>query len=141
MSNIPTFIQWELIFVEFGEYIDKYNPNTTYNKTDFSEGVNLGREFSEPHMAIVISPVQLNKGNTVIVVPITNYTLGDERHWDKIVLRKTNFDFLSKDSSVHVGAIRSVSKDRISHMIRPFIHRDVQKEIKKKLCSFIGINI
>ena len=139
--STPTFAQWEIIFVEFGEYLDKYDSTLTYSKVDFSEGVNLGNEFSEPHMAIIVSPTILNNGGNITVIPITNYTNGDERHWDKIVLEQNDFNFLIKKSSIHLGGIRSISKYRVSRMVRPFIKRDIQKEIRKKLCSFVGINI
>lgn len=137
----PNYKQWEIIFLEFGEYINKYQDNTNYKKADFAEGVNLGNEFSEPHMAIIVSPNALNNGGNVTVVPITNFTRGDERHWDKIVLEQNDFNFLSKKSSIHLGGIRSISKDRVIRMVRPFINRDTQKEIRKKMCSFVGINI
>ena len=133
--------QWELVFVEFGEYIDLYEDDKDYVKADFSEGVNLGNEFSQPHMAIVFSPNVLNKGGNIIVVPITNFTPGDDRHWDKIVLEKEDYDFLSKKSSIHLGGIRSISKDRVIKTVRPFVSKDIQKEIRKKICSFVGINI
>lgn len=138
---MPNFLQWEIIFLDFGEYIAKFRANTNYQTTDFGEGINIGCEFSEPHMAIIISPNPLNRGENIIVVPITEYTVGDDRHWDKIVLEKSDFNFLSKKSSINIGAIRSVSKDRVSGIVRPYINRDIQKEIKKKLCSFVGVNI
>jgi len=31
-------------------------------------------------MAIVLFPTTLCKGDTILVVPITNYTLNDEKH-------------------------------------------------------------
>lgn len=139
--NLINYKQWEVIYIEFGEYIDKYHSNQKYPKSAFAEGVNLGSEFSEPHMAIVISPNPLNKGNTIVVVPITEYTKGDECHWDKVVLEQNDFDFLTKKSAIHIGAIRSISKDRVIRTVRPFITRDVQKKIKVKLCSFVGIKV
>ena len=86
--------QWQLLLIHFGDYLDLFETEKNYKKENFSNGINLGREFSEPHMAIVLSPTPLCKGDTILVVPITNYTLNDEKHWDKIVL--DNYNFLHK---------------------------------------------
>ena len=85
-------------------------------------------------MAIVLFPTTLCKGDTILVVPITNYTLNDEKHWDKIVL--DNYNFLHKKSSLHLSAIRNISKKRIIKEIRPYISKSIQRDIKNKLCSF-----
>ena len=53
--------QWQLLLVHFGDYLDLFEDDKTYKKTDFINGVNIGREFSEPHMAIVLSPNPLCK--------------------------------------------------------------------------------
>ncbi|SFP99738.1 type II toxin-antitoxin system PemK/MazF family toxin [Hydrogenimonas thermophila] len=131
--------QWQVILLHFGEYLDKFDTESSYCKDDLKNGVNIGREFSEPHMAIVLSPNALCKGDTVLVVPITEYTNGDERHWDKVVLRKSKHSFLHKDSSVHLSAIRNISKKRIIKSILSHINKDVKKEIKDKICSMLRI--
>jgi mRNA-degrading endonuclease toxin of MazEF toxin-antitoxin module len=126
--------QWQLLLIHFGDYLDLFETEKNYKKENFSNGINLGREFSEPHMAIVLSPTPLCKGDTILVVPITNYTLNDEKHWDKIVL--DNYNFLHKKSSIHLSAIRNISKKRIIKEIRPYISKSIQRDIKNKLCSF-----
>ena len=132
--------QWALYYVEYGSFLNQFNSHDNYLKCDFDQGVNKGSEFSEPHMCIVISPNPLNKGNTFVAVPITEFTLGDEKHWDKIVLKQENYDFLSKDSSIHVTAIRQISQDRIVNLVRTFVDDKLQKEIKRKIASiFSGI--
>ena len=136
MNNIH---QWQVILLHFGEYLDKFDTENSYCKDDLKNGVNVGREFSEPHMAIVLSPNALCKGDTVLVVPITEYTNGDERHWDKVVLEKDRYDFLYKKSSIHLSAIRNVSKKRITKEIRPYISKYLQKEIKRKICNMLKI--
>ena len=93
--------------------MDLFKDDKTYKKTDFINGVNVGREFSEPHMAIVLSPNPLCKGDTILVVPITNYTPNDENHWDKIVLDENKYNFLHKKSSIYLSAIRNISKKHI----------------------------
>jgi len=128
--------QWQLLLVHFGDYLDLFEDDKTYKKTDFINGVNIGREFSEPHMAIVLSPNPLCKGDTILVVPITNYTPNDENHWDKIVLDENKYNFLRKKSSIHLSAIRNISKKRIIKEVRAYIPKSLQRSIKNKLCSF-----
>ena len=132
--------QWQVIFLHFGRYLDEFEEYENYQKQDIRNGVNVGREFSEPHMAIVLSPNTLCKGDTILVVPITNYTEGDENHWDKIVLEKEEHRFLHKKSSIHLSGIRNVSKQRIYKSILPYIRKSLQKEIKRKLCSMLIVS-
>lgn len=133
-------LQWELYHVEYGSFLSQFNSHSTYTIGDFEQGINKGSEFSEPHMCIVISPNPLNKGDAFVAVPITEYTPGDDRHWDKIVLKKADYSFLSKDSSIHLTAIRQISQNRIIRLVRPYIPSDLQKDIKSKLASiFCGI--
>ena len=54
-------------------------------------------------MAIVLFPTTLCKGDTILVVPITNYTLNDEKHWDKIVL--DNYNFLHKKTKTGIRVV------------------------------------
>lgn len=133
--DFMNIFQWALYYVEYGSFLSQFNSHSTYTISDFEQGVNQGSEFSEPHMCIVISPNPLNKGNSFVAIPITEYTLDDDRHWDKIVLKKEDYDFLSKDSSVHITAIRQISQNRIIRLVRPYIPSDLQKEIKNKIAS------
>jgi len=48
--------QWQLLLIHFGDYLDLFKEEKIYKKSDFQNGINVGREFSEPHMAIVLSP-------------------------------------------------------------------------------------
>jgi len=130
--------QWQLLLVHFGDYFDLLKEEENYKKEDLANGINIGREFSEPHMVIVLSPNPLCKGDTILVVPITNYTNNDENHWDKIVLEQNNYDFLRKKSSIHLSAIRAISKKRIIKEVRKYIPKSMQRSIKNKLCSFFN---
>ena len=126
--------QWQLLYIDFGNYFDEFDINKNYKLENFQKGINLGREFSEPHLGIVISPSPLCKGDTFLIVPITNYTLNDEKHWDKIVIE--HYNFLHKKSAIHLSAIRGISKIRVKKVIREYIPKSLQKQIKNKLCSF-----
>jgi len=132
------FHQWQVIFADFGRCWDLL-PEGEYSKEELKEGVNVGREFSDPHMAIVLSPNPLCKGDTILVVPITKYTEGDERHWDKIVLEPEENNFLRKKSAIHLSAIRAISKQRVRKEIRPYISKKIQRQIRDRLCSFFRI--
>jgi len=132
------FHQWQVIFVDFGVYWEKLEERD-YSKEELKMGINVGREFSNPHMAIVLSPNPLCRGDTILVVPITHYTIGDERHWDKIVLEPEENSFLKKRSAIHLSAIRGISKLRIIKEIRPYISKRIQREIKQRLISFLKI--
>jgi mRNA-degrading endonuclease toxin of MazEF toxin-antitoxin module len=131
--------QWQVVFIHFGDYLEEFEEGRVYTKADFPYGVNVGREFSKPHMAIILSPNPLCRGDTILVAPITKYTPGDEERWDKIVLEKERESFLEKKSSIHLSAIRVVSKQRILRPIFPYIHKSTQREIKKRITSFFRI--
>ena len=53
--------QWQLLLIHFGDYLALFEYEKIYKKTDFINGVNIERKFSEPHMAIVLSPNPLCK--------------------------------------------------------------------------------
>ncbi|MEO1941723.1 MAG: hypothetical protein ABGW77_02390 [Campylobacterales bacterium] len=153
-SSKPDYHQWQVIFVHFGFYWEELEERL-YTKEELKNGVNVGREFSEPHMAIILSPNPLCKGDTLLVVPITNYTDGDEYRWDKIVIHPKRSEeqkvacgekrllcepFLQKKSSIHLSAIRMISKRRIICSIYPYITKRCQREIGTRVASFLGIS-
>jgi hypothetical protein len=105
-------------------------------------------------MGIILSPNPLCKGDTLLVVPITNYTPGDEHRWDKIVVHPRRSEeqrreceekrllcepFLQKKSSIHLSAIRMISKRRIIRSIYPYITKKCQREIGVRIASFLGV--
>ena len=67
------FKKWEIVIVEFGT--TEYNLKDEFYQKDkiVNElyGVNLGKEFSEKHYAVIISPSYLNKYK-VVVLPISS---------------------------------------------------------------------
>ncbi len=122
--------KYSLVWVEFG------NPKSDYdvdNERTIDYGLNLGREFSYRHMAIVIS--NNIKNDTIAVVPLTTYKNGDERYSTNVIIDVDKYaHMVFNKTTIKVGEIRSIDKKkRVKQIIRPFISKTLQLKINEAM--------
>ena len=86
---------------------------------ELGEG-NIGGEKNKTRPVLVISPNRLNRGHTVIVVPLsTKYVLnthGLPKYHNHYLLRKSDYPFLDCDSVVKFEDIRSIDVVRLRQL-------------------------
>lgn len=88
---------------------------------------NIGGEKNKTRPVVVLTPDRLNKGHTVVVVPLSTQFLVDDKGLPKYqnhyLLRKRDYPFLAKDSVTKFEDIRSIDVVRLRQ------HRgDISKE-------------
>jgi len=122
--------KYSLVWVEFG------NPKSAYDVDDertIHYGLNLGREFSYRHMAIVISNNILD--DTIVVAPLTTYKNGDERYSTNVIIDIDKYSHMVYNkTTIKVGEVRSIDKKkRIKKIIKPFISKTLQLKINEAI--------
>lgn len=82
-------------------------------------GTNLGKEVDKNRPAIVVSNQQFNnrKNGLIVVAPLTGTLVLKKNGYPKydyhFVLKKNDYNFLEKDSTIEFNHVRSVSSKRI----------------------------
>ena len=78
---------------------------------------NVGGEKNKTRPVLILSNNSLNKGNTVVVVPLstkfTKVSSGLAKYKNHYVLKKSQYSFLDADSAVKFEDIRSVDVVRL----------------------------
>ena len=145
MSDNPLHKKYtfgRIIGVNLGEPINYLEERNNYSINDIQSlyGINLYREFAEYHRCVVISKAKFNYGGTILIAPISTYQEDDETLDYKIVVEKDRQTkrFLKHKSSILVGHIRAISKDRIIHDYKVHLPTHFQKEIAHKLGEMIS---
>ena len=86
---------------------------------ELGEG-NIGGEKNKTRPVLVISPNNLNKGHTVVIVPLsTKFQLGSNglpKYKNHYLLKKADYSFLDKDSVVKFEDIRSIDVVRLRQL-------------------------
>lgn len=107
---------------------------------ELGEG-NIGGEKNKTRPVLVVSPNHLNRGNTVIVVPLsTKYKLGNNglpRYKNNFLLKTSTYSFLSGDSMVKFEDIRSVDVVRLREL-RGNVSKEDMDRMKNCLLSSCG---
>jgi mRNA interferase MazF len=102
---------------------------------------NIGGEKNKTRPVVVMSPNNMNKGHTVIVVPLsTKYQLkpdGTPLYDNQYLLKKTDYPELDADSMVKFEDVRSVDVVRLRGHICNVTKIDM-KRMKKCLLSSMG---
>ncbi|MGL4373926.1 MAG: type II toxin-antitoxin system PemK/MazF family toxin [Turicibacter sp.] len=109
-------------------------------------GENIGSEQNKKRPVLVVSPNQINKGNNVIVVPLSTKLKTKTNKNGKIVprysshyfLQKQNYLFLEQDSAVKCENIRTVSKVRLGDYLGLVSSEDYQK-IENRLKNILDL--
>ncbi len=123
--------KWDIVSVNFGISTSLIDESDIFDKNIIMEkkGINLDKEFSLLHMAIVISPSFLNK-NKVAVIPVTSFAVKKHspEYLNNFVLYKKYYKNLRNDSVVLLNEIRSIDIKRIIKK-HNFHLKDIHKNI------------
>lgn len=107
---------------------------------ELGEG-NIGGEKNKTRPVVVISPNRLNRGNTVIVVPLsTKFKLdrnGTPLYSNNYLLSSSTYPFLDKDSMVKFEDIRSVDVVRLRNL-RGNVSKSDMERMKNALLFMCG---
>ena len=131
------FKKWDIISVNFGISTTLIGENEIFNKNKIIEkkGINLNKEFSLLHMAIVISPSFLNKNGKLLVIPITSFN--PQKHSsdyvNHFILNKKYYKSLKNDSVLLLNEVRSIDIKRITKKHNFHLKDTHKKAIQKKL--------
>lgn len=102
---------------------------------ELGEG-NIGGEKNKTRPVLVISPNRLNKGHTVVVVPLsTKFKLnqnGLPKYRNHYLLKQSNYSFLVQDSVIKFEDIRSIDVVRL-RQLRGNISIDDMHRMEKNL--------
>lgn len=102
---------------------------------------NIGGEKNKTRPVIVLTPNMLNKGHTVVVVPMsTKFSRnrqGLPRYQNHYLLRKADYPFLDKDSVAKFEDIRSIDVVRL-RQFRGNVSADDMKKMKNALLFTYG---
>ena len=102
---------------------------------------NIGGEKNKTRPVLVLSKNALNKGHTVVVVPLsTKFDLGANRlpkYPNHYLLKKAKYGFLDKDSVVKFEDLRSVDVVRL-RQLRGNIDSTDMKRMKRNLLFISG---
>jgi len=133
------FKKWDIVSVDFGISTNLMNEKETFNKDIICEkkGININKEFSLLHMAVIISPSFLNKNGKVVVIPITSFN--PEKHnaeyVNHFILYKKYYKNLQNDSVVLLNEIRSIDIKRITKKhnfhLKDFHKKIIQEKLHK----------
>ena len=124
--------KWDIISVNFGISTKLIDENEIFNKENILEkkGVNINKEFSLLHMAVIISPSFLNKNGKVVVIPLTSFNpeKHSEKYLNQVVLYNKYYKNLQNDTVLVLNEIRSIDIKRITKK-HNFHLRDLHKKI------------
>lgn len=102
---------------------------------------NIGGEKNKTRPVIVLTPNRLNKGHTVVVVPMSTKFLRDRqglpRYQNHYLLRKADYPFLDNDSVAKFEDIRSIDVVRL-RQLRGNVSADDMKKMKKAILFTYG---
>lgn len=102
---------------------------------------NIGGEKNKTRPVIVLTPNRLNKGHTVVVVPMSTKFPRDQqglpRYQNHYLLRKADYQFLDKDSVAKFEDIRSIDVVRL-RQLRGSVSADDMKKMKKAILFTYG---
>ena len=102
---------------------------------ELGEG-NIGGEKNKTRPVLIISPNQLNKGHTVVIVPLsTKFQLaqnGLPKYRNHYLLKKSDYPFLDQDSAVKFEDIRSIDVVRL-RQLRGNISSDDMRRMENNL--------
>ena len=99
---------------------------------------NVGGEKNKARPVLVISPNMLNKGDTIIVVPLSTkfqrkYPGGPPRYNNHFLLKKSDYPFLDKDSVAKFEDIRSIDVARLRNLLGNIESSDMNRAKDKLL--------
>lgn len=101
---------------------------------------NIGGEKNKTRPVIVLTPDRLNKGHTVVVVPMSTKFLRNQqglpRYRNHYLLRKTDYPFLDEDSVAKFEDIRSIDVVRLRQFRGNVSSEDMEKMKKAILFTF-----
>ena len=107
---------------------------------ELGEG-NIGGEKNKTRPAVVVTPDRMNKGNTVIIIPLsTKFSLGPNGrplYRNHYLLRKADYPFLDTDSVIKTEDIRSVDVVRLRNL-RGNLNREDMKRLKNSILFICG---
>ena len=131
--------KWDIISVNFGISTKLIDEKEIFNKNIICEkkGININKEFSLLHMAVVISPSFLNKNGKIAVIPLTsfNHKKHSEKYLNQVVLYKKYYKNLQNDSVLLLNEIRSIDIKRITKKhnfhLKDFHKKIIQEKLHK----------
>ena len=86
---------------------------------ELGEG-NIGGEKNKTRPVLIISPNRLNKGHTIVVVPLSSKFQVDDsgmpKYQNHYLLKKADYPFLDQDSVVKFEDIRSIDVVRLRNL-------------------------
>ena len=129
--------KWDIVSVNFGISTTLIENNEVFNKNKIIEkkGINIDKEFSLLHMAVVISPFFLNKKGKLLVIPITSFD--PKKHspdyLNHFILSKKYYKSLKNNSVLLLNEIRSIDVKRITKKHNFHLRDTHKKVIQKKL--------
>jgi len=131
--------KWDVVSVNFGISTNLIDEKEIFNKNIICEkkGINIDKEFSLLHMAIIISPSFLNRKGKVLVIPITFFD--PEKHsaeyMNHFILYKKYYKNLQNDSVLLLNEIRSIDIKRITKKhnfhLKDFHKKIIQEKLHK----------
>ncbi|MCI8385385.1 MAG: type II toxin-antitoxin system PemK/MazF family toxin [Acutalibacter sp.] len=102
---------------------------------------NIGGEKNKTRPVVVLTPDRLNKGHTVVVVPLSTQFLVDNqglpKYQNHYLLRKSDYPFLAKDSVTKFEDIRSIDVVRLRQR-RGDISKEDMRRMKKAILFTLG---
>lgn len=109
-------------------------------RAELGEG-NIGGEKNKDRPVLVLSPNRLNKGNTVVVAPISSKfpknPNGLPKHKNHYLLKKRDHPELDKDSVVKFEDIRSIDVVRIGDHVFD-VNKIEMEKMKSRLLFMYG---
>ncbi|MDY0193457.1 MAG: type II toxin-antitoxin system PemK/MazF family toxin [Aliarcobacter butzleri] len=134
--------RWSLVSIEFGtpkkgilntDDIECVNCNSKYK-----HGVNHDNEFSYNHMGIVLSKNIAN--STIVVAPLTETKPGDENNPSRIILKKDDYNFIYKNTTILIDNLITIEKKkRIIDIKLKWIPLPLRRKILK--CMFVSFKL
>ena len=102
---------------------------------------NIGGEKNKTRPVIILTPNMLNKGHTVVVVPMSTKFSRSQRglplYRNHYLLRKSDYPFLDKDSVAKFEDIRSIDVVRL-RQFRGNVSADDMQKMKKAILFTYG---